>query len=78
MTTNDPFVDHNGMRFSTHDNDNDKHGISCAGAHKNGWRFNACERINPNWQPPFVYLNSTSYNLLKIEMKIRQVDCITQ
>ena len=78
VTTDDPFVDHNGMRFSTHNNDNDKHGISCAGACKNGWWFNACERINPNRQPPFVYLNSTSYNLLKIEMKIRQVDCITQ
>ena len=44
----------------------------------NGWWFNACAQIDPNRQPPFVHLNSTRYNLLKVEMKIRQVDCITQ
>ena len=33
--TTDPFVDKNGMRFSTCDNDNNKHGHNCV--HKNVW-----------------------------------------
>ena len=64
VTTDDPFVHYNGMGFSTRDNDNNKHSGHCAAAYKNGWWFNACRHINPNQQPPFVYLNSTSYYLL--------------
>ena len=80
VTPTDPFVTHplNGARFSTYDNDNDKSGGNCAASHKNGWWFNNCNYINPSQQPPYVYLNSKGYNLLKVEMKIRQVDCITQ
>ena len=79
VTPTDPFVIHNGMKFSTHDNDNDHHAGNCAAIRKGWWfGYNTCQYIIPNQQPPFVYLNSTSYNLLKVEMKIRQVDCITQ
>jgi len=77
MTT-DPFAYHSLMRFSTSDNDNDKHRSNCASAHKNGWWFNDCHNINPNRQPPYVYLNSKNYYPLKVEMKIRQLDCISQ
>ena len=78
-TTTDPFVTHplNGMRFTTHDNDNDKRGSNCADSHKNGWWFNNCDHINLNEQPPYVYLNSKSYHPLKVEIKIRLLDCIT-
>ena len=77
MISTNPFEYHSGLRLSTHDNDNDKTGGNCAASRKNGWWFNACVYIEPNRQLLYVYLNSKSYNLLKVEMKIRQVDCIT-
>ena len=74
----DWFASHplNGMKFSTPDNDNDKHSsasINCAASHKNGWWFNACDNININQQPPYV-----KGSVLFSEMKIRPKDCITQ
>ena len=80
VTSTDPFVTHplNGMRFSTSDNDNDQTGISCAGRHQNGWWFKSCDHINLNQQPPFVHLNSKDHHPLRVEMKIRQNDCIAQ
>ena len=81
-TTTDPFATHplSGIRFSTHDNDNDKHKSNCAVNYKNGWWFNGCFHINPNNQPLRVKLNSTWYNDLirRVEMKIRLLDCIRQ
>ena len=77
-TTDDPFLAHNGMRFSTVDHDLDQHSGNCAHLHKSGWWFNNCTHINPNQQPPILYLNSKSFNVLKIEMKMRQVNCTTQ
>ena len=64
---------HNGMKFSTPDNDNDKYGGNYAADHKNGCWFNSCDSININEQPPSVY-NSVLFT----EMKIRPKDCITQ
>ena len=72
----DWFASHplNGMRFSTLDNENDKHSsVNCAASHKNGWWFNACDNININQQPPYV-----KGSVLFSEMKIRLKDCITQ
>ena len=64
---------HNGMKFSTADNDNDKHSsFNCAAADKNGWWYNACLHINPNNQPPIA-----NAFVLFTEMKIRPKDCIT-
>ena len=80
ITTEDPFVTHplNGMKFSTVDNDNDQlNNGNCAGSN-DGWWHNNCYLINPNCQPPTVYLNSTFYYLLSVEMKIRQHNCIIQ
>ena len=66
---------HNGMKFSTPDNDNDKdNGYNCAASHKSGWWHNDCYHININRQPPAV----SGYALLFSEMKIRPKDCITQ
>ena len=66
---NDKSEPHNGMKFSTIDNDNDKYGGNCAAR----WWFNSCDHININQQPPYVY-----GNVLFSEMKIRPKDCITQ
>ena len=75
--TTDPFVTHSlkNMKFTTIDNDNDQRGGNCANS-RSGWWYNNCAHIKPNNQPPYVYLNSNSYNLLSMEMKIRQHDCI--
>ena len=79
ITPTDPFVTQplNGQRFTTFDNDNDRKSGNCA-AGNSGWWYNSCWRINPNYQPPNVYLNSKWYNLLSMEMKIRPHDCIIQ
>ena len=65
----DRFTYHNGMKFSTPDND----GNNCAAQWKSGWWFNNCRYVNINQQPPHVY-NSVLFS----EMKIRPKDCITQ
>ena len=77
ITPTDPFVTHplKNMKFSTSDDDNDQHGGNCAGSYS-GWWHNKCAHIYPNRQPPYIYLNSNGYDLLSIEMKIRQHDCI--
>ena len=64
------FVVHNGMKFSTLDNDNDGKPESCAASYKSGWWYNDCYRINVNTQPPVVYVN-----VLFTEIKIRPKDC---
>ena len=74
--TTDPFVTHNGMRFTTSDNDNDQNGGNCGSS--NGWWHSNCYSINPNREPPYVILNSKGYDLLSVDMKMRQHDCISQ
>ena len=65
---------HNGMKFSTLDNDNDNTSTDCAVSYKSGWWYNSgCFHININYQPPNAF-----YNVLFTEMKIRPKDCITQ
>ena len=66
----------NNMKFSAPDSDNDQCGGNCAASYSDGWWYNSCAHIHPNRQPPYVYLNSNNYDLLSIEMKIRQHDCI--
>ena len=71
----DQFAYHKGMKFSTPDNDNDKHSsANCAAAFKSGWWYNSCYNVNINTQPPVVYGNYVLFS----EMKIRLKDCITQ
>ena len=66
------FASHNGMKFSTPDNDNDNYNGNCAASYKSGWwYYHNCHRINTNRQEPYVY---HSY-LLFSEMKIRPKDC---
>ena len=63
----------NGMKFSTHDNDNDQYSGNYAVSYKSGWWYYNCYNININTQPPAVYSQ-----LLFTEMKIHPKDCITQ
>ena len=69
----DWFTYHNGMKFSTPDNDNNKHGSNCAASFKSGWWYINCHHININTQPPYV-----AGSVFFSEMKIRPKDCITQ
>jgi len=72
----DWFVHHNGMKFTTTDNDNDIHSSrNCAALSKSGWWHNKCFHINLNHQPPYYGLSNTG---LFSEMKIRPKDCIIQ
>ena len=65
---------HNGMKFTTLDNDNDQDSNgNCAADLKSGWWHNNCFQINANYQPPHAY-----FTVLFIEMKIRPKDCIIQ
>ena len=67
------FRQHNGMKFSTPDNDNDGNSGNCAASYKSGWWHNNCYNININTRPPHV-----RGDVLFSEMKIRPKDCITQ
>ena len=64
---------HNGMKFSTPDNDNDKHGsLNCAAHYNSVWWYNDCQHIDINDQPPDV-----GPKMLFIKMKVCPKDCIT-
>ena len=71
---NDRSNPHNGMKFSTPDNDNDRSVGHCADGDKSGWWYYDCSRIVINRQPSFVSGNA----LLFSEMKIRPKYCIAQ
>ena len=87
ITPTDPLVHHNGMKFSTYDNDNDLSGYNCAAkvdlAEGNGgWWYKDCWNINLNnkYSPEYgsMDLAGTYYNPRWIEMKIRPLNCIPQ
>ena len=65
----------NQMKFTTLDNDNDKHSGNCGIKYKNGWWYNRCAYININNKPPIYDFPNTA---LFTEMKIRLKDCIIQ
>ena len=89
ITPTDPFSTMilNGMKFSTYDNENDRHpSVNCATQYdgNGGWWYNRCWRINLNlkYNPTnpggFMYLAGTWYNPRWIEMKIRPLNCTPQ
>ena len=85
-TTTDPMAYHNGMYFTTKDNDNDKKNAeNCAlltgpTEPHGGWWYNGCSQINPN-----IYYNHRYFILLNnewiyeaptlSEIKIRPHNC---
>ena len=44
----DSLSGHNGYKFSTHDQDNDVHGGSCAQSYSGAWWYSACHASNLN------------------------------
>ena len=85
ITPTDPFYTHhhNGKKFTTYDNDNDRNSGNCANFAQGGWWHNSCWQINLNlkYNPGefgFMYLASTWYNPRWIEMKIRPLNCTPQ
>ena len=74
---NGNYYPHNGMKFSTPDNDNDGWSEgNCATSYNSGWWYNSCYHININRQPPNGNVGADNY--LFSEMKIRSKDCIIQ
>ena len=82
-TTTDPMAVHNGMYFTTKDNDNDNAGSNCALLYGlkepfGGWWYNSCSRITPNIFYNHRYgmlLNSEYHTLPYIEIKVRPQNC---
>ncbi|XP_075041442.1 ficolin-1-like [Mixophyes fleayi] len=81
----DSMASHNNMKFSTKDQDNDKHSNSCSEMFKGGWWYSACHNANLNGQY-FLGEHSTvaiginwgtgrgyKYSYKYAEMKIRPV-----
>ena len=79
-TTTDPMEAHNGMYFTTKDNDNDLWSKNCANYHGpgGGWWHRQCVNIQPNvlYKGTYgVYLNGKWHSVSFIEMKIRPHNC---
>ena len=82
-TTTDPMALHNGMYFTTKDNDNDLYGRNCALAYgldepNGGWWYSGCWPVGiaPNMvynsrHRDTVYLNGQWHGLPFIEIKMR-------
>ena len=79
-TTTDPMTHHNGMNFTTKDQDNDRWGGNCAlwSGPGGGWWYYNCANVQPNIQYKGTYgihLNSKWHTLPFIEIKIRPHNC---
>ena len=89
ITPTDPFAAgrHNGQKFSTYDNDNDKFYEGNCAAHvqvgeakgNGGWWYNNCWAINLNYknnpeQHGFIVLANYWYNPRRMEMKIHPLN----
>ena len=86
-TTTDPMAYHNGMYFTTRDNDNDLSGDNCALVYGlevpiGGWWFRSCwpSGIAPNMvytseREDVVYLNTQWHTIPFMEIKIRPHNC---
>ena len=60
---------HDGAKFSTYDNENDKAHFTCAITSKCGWWYYVCDAINPNKCPPEVSLWPNNEKCVMVDMK---------
>ena len=90
-TKRDAMAYHNGMPFSTYDQDNEKWGNSCAYVHQGGWWYKSCYEANLNGphNPPsrpgvdpawakirwYEGAGGAWHDLSSVEMKIRAKKC---
>lgn len=79
-TAGDSFSFHNDEKFSTRDQDNDKHNGQCSVSHPGGWWFRSCflSFLNGRYARPYgmvwhSWKKSYSYPLKHSAMKIRTV-----
>ena len=86
----DAMAYHNGMQFTTYDQDNDRSRSNCAYAVQGGWWYNRCYYTNlngPHNTPSWAGVNPTSakigwwdssvyQQLSSVEMKIRVKNCV--
>ena len=75
---------HSGMKFSTHDKDQDEWGYNCGQYHYCGWWFKACYSTNPNGRYGYGNVQATiyttwqrwkglRYSLKTIQFKVRRI-----
>lgn len=75
-TASDALKYHNNMKFSTYDNDNDRHNRNCAESDRGAWWYNNCyhSNLNGHYDPGRGVLwrqNDKLTEFIKVEMKIR-------
>ncbi|XP_009582713.1 PREDICTED: fibrinogen-like protein 1, partial [Fulmarus glacialis] len=81
------WADHQGMKFSTRDRDNDNYEGNCAEEEKAGWWFNRCHSANLNglyYKGPYTAKTDNGivwytwhgwwYSLKSVVMKVRPAD----
>ncbi|XP_071981513.1 ficolin-1-like isoform X1 [Engystomops pustulosus] len=79
----DSMINHNNMKFTTKDQDNDRHSNNCSNMYKGAWWYHACHNSNLNGQyflgehtPKSIGINWSTgkghgYSYQRTEMKIR-------
>ena len=76
--TDNYFSYHNGLKFSTTNNDNDRAPGNCASYRKNGWWYHFCYHINLN-DIPRTFAPEKMGPVRFVEMKIRRKDfCVSR
>ncbi|XP_071981514.1 ficolin-1-like isoform X2 [Engystomops pustulosus] len=82
-SSGDSMINHNNMKFTTKDQDNDRHSNNCSNMYKGAWWYHACHNSNLNGQyflgehtPKSIGINWSTgkghgYSYQRTEMKIR-------
>lgn len=72
---------HDGMLFSTYDNDNDNAGSNCGLKRRGGWWYNSCHKSNLNGEYGntddsnginWYYWKGFTYSMKEVRMMVRK------